>query len=156
MDDFVHCVVMVLAGGWRAKALGWKEEIWGGKVDEGRMQQMTCGTTPQPTTTDMFAWVGGSASPRHINVTGNEVTSLLELPTDATPASAPVQESRSLQDKNECRTSFINTIRVVMISNHQTFYDKPYCSTSVQLVKILNDRSIYRVHKHFNSCASIL
>jgi len=35
-DDFVHCVVMVLAGGvsgakgvvgWRAKALGWKEEI---------------------------------------------------------------------------------------------------------------------------------
>jgi hypothetical protein len=43
MDDFVHCVVMVLAGGvggtkgvvgWRAKALGWKEEIWGGKVND--------------------------------------------------------------------------------------------------------------------------
>ena len=42
MDDFVHCVIMVLVGGicdakgiveWRAKALGWKEEIWGGKVD---------------------------------------------------------------------------------------------------------------------------
>ena len=42
MDDFVHHVVMVLTGGidhakgvvgWRAKALGWKEEIWGGKVD---------------------------------------------------------------------------------------------------------------------------
>ena len=36
MDDFIHCVVMVLAGGidgakgtigWREKALGWKEEI---------------------------------------------------------------------------------------------------------------------------------
>jgi hypothetical protein len=36
MDDFIHCVVMVLAGGiggakgtvqWRAKALGCKEEI---------------------------------------------------------------------------------------------------------------------------------
>ena len=35
-DDFIHCVVMVLVGGvsgakgvvgWRAKALGWKEEI---------------------------------------------------------------------------------------------------------------------------------
>ena len=39
MDDFVHCMVMVLTGGiddakgavgWRAKALGWKEEIWEG------------------------------------------------------------------------------------------------------------------------------
>ena len=47
MDDFVHCVVMVLAGGvdgakgavgWRAKALGWKEEIWGRKVDDHIMQ----------------------------------------------------------------------------------------------------------------------
>ena len=47
MDDFVHCVVMVLKGGiddvmgvvgWRAKALGWKEEIWGGKVDDHRRQ----------------------------------------------------------------------------------------------------------------------
>jgi hypothetical protein len=45
MDDFVHCVVMVLVGGvggakgavgWRAKALGWKKEIWGGKVDDRR------------------------------------------------------------------------------------------------------------------------
>jgi hypothetical protein len=36
VDDFVHCMVMVLARdvssgkgtiGWRAKALGWKEEI---------------------------------------------------------------------------------------------------------------------------------
>jgi len=36
MDDFIHYVVMVLVGGgggakgivgWRAKALGWKEEI---------------------------------------------------------------------------------------------------------------------------------
>ena len=42
MDDFVYYMVMVLVGGvggakgvvgWRAKALGWKEEIWGGKVD---------------------------------------------------------------------------------------------------------------------------
>ena len=46
-DDFVHCVVMVLTRGvggakgivgWRAKALGWKEEIWGGKVDDCRRQ----------------------------------------------------------------------------------------------------------------------
>jgi len=36
MDNFIHCMVMVLIGGiggakgtigWRAKALGWKEEI---------------------------------------------------------------------------------------------------------------------------------
>ena len=36
MDDFIHCVVMVVVGGvgdrkgaigWRTKALGWKEEI---------------------------------------------------------------------------------------------------------------------------------
>jgi hypothetical protein len=44
-DDFVHSEIMVLGGGgggrkgvvgWRAKALGWKEEIWGGKVDGRR------------------------------------------------------------------------------------------------------------------------
>jgi hypothetical protein len=50
MDDFVHCVVMVFAGGvggakgvvgWRAKALGWKEEIWGGKVNDRKRLQLT-------------------------------------------------------------------------------------------------------------------
>jgi hypothetical protein len=55
MDDFVHYMVMVLAGGvdsakgivgWRAKALGWKEEIWGAKVDDCRRQQIIRGTTP--------------------------------------------------------------------------------------------------------------
>ena len=67
-------------------------------------------------TTDTFAWAGGSASPRHINAMGHEATSLLELPTDATHALVPTRESKSLQDKNERRTSFINTIRVVTIS----------------------------------------
>jgi hypothetical protein len=55
MDDFIHCVVMVLAGGigstkgtvqWRAKALGWKEEIWGGIVDDRRRQQITFALMP--------------------------------------------------------------------------------------------------------------
>jgi len=50
MDDFVHCVIMVLVGdvggtkgavGWRAKALGWKEEIWGEKGDDHRKKQIT-------------------------------------------------------------------------------------------------------------------
>ena len=114
------------------------------------------GITPRPTTTDTFAWTGGLASPHHINAMGHKATSLLELPADATHAPVPVRESRSLQDENGRRTSFINTIRVVTISNHRTFYDKPYRSTSVWLVKILKDRSVYRVQKHFNSCASIL
>jgi len=101
-----------------------------------------------------FAWVGGSASPHHINAMGHEASSLLELPADATHVRAPMRESRSLPDENGRRMSFINTIRVVTISNHQTFYDKPYRSTSVLLVKILKDHSIYRVQKHFNSYAS--
>ena len=96
-------------------------------------------------TTDMFMWAGGLALPHHINATGHEATSLLELPTDTTHARAPAQESRSLQDKNGHRMSFINTIRVVMISNRRTFYDKPYRSTSVRLVNFLKDRSVYRV-----------
>ena len=104
----------------------------------------------------MFAWVGGLASPHHINAMGHEVTSLLELSADATHARLLARESRSLQDENGHHTSYINTIRVVMISNRRTFYDKPYHSTSVRLVKILKDRSVYRVQKHFNSCASIL
>ena len=79
--DFVHCMVMVLAGGisgakgtvgWREKALGWKKKIWGGKVHDHRRQQITRGTTPRPTTTDTFAWVGGLPSPCHINATGSE------------------------------------------------------------------------------------
>jgi hypothetical protein len=65
-------------------------------------------------TTDTL-WMGGSALPHHINATGREATSLLELPADATHAHAPARESSSLQDKNGCCTSFINTIRVVMI-----------------------------------------
>ena len=85
-------------------------------------------------TTDMFAWAGGLALPHHINATGHEATSLLELPADATHARAPARESRSLQDKNGRRTLFINTIQVFMISYRRTFYDKPYHSTSVRLV----------------------
>jgi len=50
MDDFVHYMVMVLARGvggakgivgWREKALGWKKQIWGGKVDYHRRRQIT-------------------------------------------------------------------------------------------------------------------
>ena len=104
----------------------------------------------------MCACVGGSASPHHINATGRVATSLLELPADATHARTPAQESRILEDENGHHTSFFNTIRVVMISNHQIFCDKPYRSTSVWLVKILDDHSVYRVHKHFNGYASIL
>jgi hypothetical protein len=51
-------------------------------------------------TAEMFAWVGGSASPHHINVTGRKATSLLELPTEATHVRIPAWESRSLQDEN--------------------------------------------------------
>ena len=49
-NNFVHYVVMVLAGGvggakgivgWRAKALGWKEEIRGGNVDDHKRQQIS-------------------------------------------------------------------------------------------------------------------
>jgi len=40
-------------------------------------------------TIDMFVWAGGSALPRHINAMGHEVTSLLELPADATHARMP-------------------------------------------------------------------
>jgi hypothetical protein len=61
-------------------------------------------------TTDTFAWVGGSASPYHINATGHEATSLLELPADATHVRVPARESMSLQDENKHRTLFINTI----------------------------------------------
>jgi hypothetical protein len=107
-------------------------------------------------TTETFTWVGALASPCHINVMGREATFLLELPADATHKRAPTRESRSLQDKNRRHTPFINTIRVVTLSNRRTFYGKHYRSTSVQLVKILKDRSIYRVQKHFNSCASVL
>jgi hypothetical protein len=107
-------------------------------------------------TTDTFVWVGGSALSRHINAMGSEATSLLELPADTTHERVPAQESRSLQDENGCHKSFINTIQVVMISNRWTFCDKPYRSTSVQLVKNLEDHSVYRVHKHFNDCASVL
>jgi hypothetical protein len=32
--------------GWRAKALGWMEEIEGGKVDDRRRQQITFLLTP--------------------------------------------------------------------------------------------------------------
>ena len=86
MDDFIHYLIMVFAGGvggakgavgWRVKALGWKEEIWGAKVDDRRRQQITFSLMPLcllyslgvvepppcPTTTDTFVWVGGSASP---------------------------------------------------------------------------------------------
>jgi len=107
-------------------------------------------------TTDAFAWAGGLALPHHINAMGREATSLLELPANATHARTPRWESRSLQDKNGRRTSFINTIWVVTISNRRTFCDKPYRSTIVWLVKILDDHSVYRVHKHFNGCVSIL
>jgi len=116
---------MVLAGGigntnsaveCRAKDLGWKEEIWGRKIEDRKRQQITfysLGAVEPPhttMTTDMFAWVGGSASPHHINAIGHEATSLLELPADATHARAPARESRSLPDENGRRTSFIDTI----------------------------------------------
>ena len=100
--------------------------------------------------------MGGLALPHHINATSHEAMTLLELPADATRARAPMRESRSLQDEKGRHTSFINTIWVVIISNHRIFCDKPYRSTSVQLVKILDDRSVYRVHKHFNGRASVL
>jgi len=104
----------------------------------------------------MFAWAGGSASPHHINAMGRKATSLLELPTDVNHARAPTWESRSLQDENRCRMSFIDTIWVVTILNRRIFCDKPYHYASIWLVKILKDRSIYRVQKHFNSYASVL
>ena len=111
---------------------------------------------PTHMTTNMFVWAGSSALPHHINAMGREATSLLELPVDATHARAPARESRRLQDKNGCRMLFINTVWLVTISNRQTFCDKSYRSTSVWLVKILKDRSIYRVQKHFSSYASVL
>ena len=88
-------------------------------------------------TTDTFAWAGGSALPHHINAMGHEATSLLELPADVNHARPPTQESRSLQDENGRRTSFIDTIWVVMISNGRIFCDKPYRPASVRLVKNL-------------------
>ena len=54
-------------------------------------------TIPRPTSNEMFAWFGGVASPRHVNVMGREATSLLQQAADATHACVSAWECRSMQ-----------------------------------------------------------
>jgi hypothetical protein len=84
-DDLVHST-MVLAGGvdgivgWKAKALGWNQELRREKTAGITFLLAPClcyytlGAIDHPTT-ETFAWVGGGASPYHINATGWEATS---------------------------------------------------------------------------------
>ena len=77
---------MVLAGGvggavgWKAKALGWNQELWREKAVGITFPLAPClyyyslEAVDHPMT-ETFAWVGGGASPRHVNATGREVTS---------------------------------------------------------------------------------
>jgi hypothetical protein len=79
-DDLVRSA-MVLAGGiggavgWKAKALGWNQELWREKAAGVTFPLAPClyyynlGAIDHPTS-KMFVWVGVGASPRHVNVTG--------------------------------------------------------------------------------------
>jgi hypothetical protein len=80
IDDLVHSA-MVLAGGvgnaigWKAKALGWNQELWREKAAGVTFPLAPClccyslGSVDHPTT-ETFAWVGSGASPHHVNATG--------------------------------------------------------------------------------------
>jgi hypothetical protein len=75
---------MVLAGGvdgvvgWKAKALGWNQELWREKAAGITFPlaplSLLLGVVGHPTT-EMFAWVDGGASPHPVNATGLKATS---------------------------------------------------------------------------------
>jgi hypothetical protein len=74
---------MVLAGGldgivgWKAKALGWNQELWREKatgITFPRPLSLLLGVIDHPTT-ETFAWVDGGASPHPVNATGPKATS---------------------------------------------------------------------------------
>ena len=80
IDDLVRSA-MVLAGGvggtvgWKAKALEWNQELWREKAVGITFPLAPCLCcyslwAVDHSTTKMFAWVGGRASPRHVNATG--------------------------------------------------------------------------------------
>jgi hypothetical protein len=84
-DDLIRST-MVLAGGisgavrWKAKALEWNQQLWREKAAGLTFPLAPClccyslGAVNHPMT-ETFMWVGGGASPHHINATGWEVTS---------------------------------------------------------------------------------
>jgi hypothetical protein len=77
---------MVLAGGvrgvvgWKAKALGWNQELWREKAAgitfplAPLLYCYSLGTGDHPTT-EMFVWIGSGALPHHVNAMGCEATS---------------------------------------------------------------------------------
>ena len=85
IDDLVHSA-MVWAGGiggvvgWKAKALGWNQELWREKAAGVTFPLAPClcyyslGGIDHPMT-ETFAWVGGGALPCQVNATGWEATS---------------------------------------------------------------------------------
>ena len=87
IDDLVGSA-MVLAGGvrgvvgWKAKALGWNQELWREKAAAITFPLAPClycyslGAVDHPTP-ETFAWVGSGASPCHVNATGQKRRPLL-------------------------------------------------------------------------------
>jgi hypothetical protein len=60
--------------GWKAKALGWNQELWREKVPGITFPLTPClycysMVAIDHPTTETFAWVGGGALPHHVNVT---------------------------------------------------------------------------------------
>ena len=84
-DDLIGSTMVLVGGidglvGWKAKALGWNQELWREKAVGTTFPLTPClccyslGAVDQPTT-ETFVWVGGGALPHHLNAMGLEVMS---------------------------------------------------------------------------------
>ena len=84
-DDLVHSAMVLVGGvggavGWKAKALGRNQKLYREKAAGITFPLAPClycyslGAIDHPTT-ETFTWVGGEASPRHVNAMSLEVTS---------------------------------------------------------------------------------
>jgi len=85
IDDLIRSTVVLAGGiigvvGWKAKALGWNQELRREKaagITFPLTRYLCCyslGAVDHPTT-EAFVWVGAGALPCHVNVMGREATS---------------------------------------------------------------------------------
>ena len=79
-DDLVRSAMVLARGvgsavGWKAKTLGWNQELWREKATGITFPLASClccyslGAVDHPMT-ETFTWVGGGASPHHIDAIG--------------------------------------------------------------------------------------
>ena len=85
IDDLVGSAMVLVGGiggvvGWKAKALGWNQELRREKaagITFPLTRYLCCyslGAVDHPTT-EAFVWVGAGALPCHVNVMGRKATS---------------------------------------------------------------------------------